>query len=90
LLQLTKSMALELSHFKIRVNSVSPGYIETEINEIFMKSEEGKKLANRVALKRIGEKDELSGIILYLASNASSWTTGSDFVVDGGHLISQL
>jgi sorbose reductase len=82
-IQLTKAMAVEFAPHHIRVNSVSPGYILTELVEPYAEYQSSWK--PKIPLGRLGRPEELVGIYLYLASDASSYTTGSDIVVDGGY-----
>jgi NAD(P)-dependent dehydrogenase (short-subunit alcohol dehydrogenase family) len=90
LIHVTHSLALEWARYGIRVNAIAPGYIETEINAGFFKTEPGQAMVKRVPQRRIGNPEELDGALLLLASGASSYMTGSVVVVDGGHLISSL
>ena len=90
LVQLTKSMALELARSNIRVNAIAPGYILTEINNDFFDTEEGQSYIKSIPMKRLGLESELDGILLLLASDASSFMTGSIIPVDGGHLVNPL
>ncbi|MEZ5909543.1 MAG: glucose 1-dehydrogenase [Hyphomicrobiaceae bacterium] len=87
-IQLTKSMALELARDRIRVNALAPGYISTEMNSDFLVSEGGRKLLSRVPMQRAGALGELDGPLLLLASDAGSFMTGTVVAVDGGHLLS--
>ena len=88
--QMTKVMALELARFKIRVNAIAPGYFDTEINEGFLSSDAGQKIIKRVPARRVGELDDLTGVLLLLASNKSAYMTGTIIPVDGGHLVAGL
>ncbi|HVL02726.1 MAG TPA: glucose 1-dehydrogenase [Dongiaceae bacterium] len=90
LVQLTKAMALELARYQIRVNAICPGYFLTDINRDFMDSEAGKSMIKRVPQRRLGDLSELLGPLFLLASDASSFMTGSILSVDGGHSVSTL
>lgn len=84
-IQLTKSMAVEFAKKNVRVNSISPGYIATELTLNAPKLApliEGWKEMTPVG--RMGTPEELQAIAVYLAGDASDFTTGSDFVIDGG------
>lgn len=89
-LHLTRQMALELARYGVRVNSISPGYYATDIVRDFLASPEGDVLRKRIAMRRFGEFEDLDGALLLLASDASRYMTGSDIVVDGGHLLYPL
>ncbi|KAI1824766.1 short chain dehydrogenase [Xylaria intraflava] len=78
-----KSFALEWTGFA-RANSVSPGYIKTDIST-FVPEETKKVFKDKIPMGREGEPGELKGVYLYLASDASSYTTGTDIIVDGGY-----
>jgi 3alpha(or 20beta)-hydroxysteroid dehydrogenase len=82
---ITKVAAIEYGADKIRVNSVHPGGIDTPMTRAVMDEEGRKYVGKRVAgLKRMGEADEVAGVVLFLASDDSSYCTGAEFVVDGG------
>lgn len=89
-LHLTRQLAWSLARFGIRVNSISPGYFETDINRDFLASTHGEAMRKRVAMRRFGSFADLDGALLLLASSASAFMTGSDLVVDGGHLLAPL
>lgn len=90
-IQLTKASALELAQYGIRVNCIAPGYIRTEMNSAFFDSDLGKQyIEKRTISKRLGEKKELDGALLLLASDSGSFMTGSVLTVDGGHLVGSL
>ena len=90
LVQLTKSMALELARSNIRVNAIAPGYILTEINDDFFATPDGQNYIKNIPLNRLGLESDLDGVLLLLSSEASSFMTGSIIPVDGGHLINPL
>jgi len=88
---LTRAMALELSHYRIRVNALAPGYFVTEINEGQFENPQAHEYVRRqVPMGRVGELPEIGGPLLLLASDAGSYMTGSIVVVDGGHVCSSL
>jgi NAD(P)-dependent dehydrogenase (short-subunit alcohol dehydrogenase family) len=85
LIQLTKVLALEWASFNITVNALCPGPIATELNTVVMNNPEAnRQFVDNIALGRWGRTDEIVGPTLYLASDASSFMTGSALVVDGG------
>ena len=86
-IHLTKTMATELWRHGIRVNVLCPGYFPTEMNKTFLSSEQGQKYVERFPPRRTGELHELTGPLLLLASDASSYMTGVVLSVDGGHTI---
>ena len=90
LVQMTKALALELAPQGIRVNALAPGFMETDLTRDYLESEAGKKQIKRVPFRRAGRMEELNGPLLLLASDASSYMTGSILAVDGGHLVSSL
>jgi NAD(P)-dependent dehydrogenase (short-subunit alcohol dehydrogenase family) len=90
LTQLTRSMALELARFSIRVNGIAPGYFVTDMNREFFETEAGAALVKRIPQRRLGSHEDLDGPLLLLASEASRYMTGATIVVDGGHLVSGL
>ncbi len=83
-------MALELAPHGIRVNAIGPGYIATELNEAFLASAAGEAQKKRIRMRRLGSPSELDPVLLLLASDASSFMTGSVVTVDGGHRVNSL
>ncbi len=87
-LQLVRNLALELGPFNIRVNAISPGLVKTDFAKALW--EDPNVLEKRTRfdpLRRIGQPEELAGIAVYLSSSASSFTTGQNFIIDGGSTI---
>jgi len=82
--QLTKSMAMELNRKSIRVNALRPGWFKTDMNAEYFNSDNGKKYIQTIPLKRMGEQEDLTVPLLLLASDAGSYMTGTTLVVDGG------
>jgi len=87
MIHLTKLMAFELMDYGIRVNGLSPGLFPTEHVTDFIDSEAGKLFVQQIPLKRPGKYKELDGALLLLASEQSSYMTGSIIEVDGGFSI---
>lgn len=81
----TKAMAIELAPHNIRVNSVGPTFIETPLTRPFFENAAFKaEVTSKIKLGRLGQLGEVTGAILFLASDAASLITGSALVVDGG------
>jgi len=87
---MSRALALEWARHEIRVNSLSPGYIKTDINREFFQTEAGAAAIKRIPQRRLGTGDDLRAALLLLASDDSAYMTGSDIVIDGGHLCSAL
>lgn len=84
--QLTKVMALEWARYNIQVNAILPGYFDTPMNTHLFSTEVGKKIIQtNVPMKRLAKIEEIKGIAILLASEASNFMTGSAVVVDGGY-----
>jgi NAD(P)-dependent dehydrogenase (short-subunit alcohol dehydrogenase family) len=84
-IMMTKAYAKELGPFGVRCNAICPGLTETHFAKVLIETEAIYKIAlESIPLKRHAQPDEIAGAALYLASDASSYTTGSIIVVDGG------
>jgi len=83
-------LAMELARHGILVNAIAPGYVETDFNREFLKSDAGKKLAARIPLRRVAQADDLDGAMLLLASPAGAYITGAIIAVDGGHAVAAI
>jgi dehydrogenase/reductase SDR family member 4 len=88
LISLTKVMALEWGKYNIRANVICPGLIETKFSEALWNNEKILKyFLSQLPLGRVGQPDEIAGLALFLASDASGYCTGGVFVADGGYLV---
>ena len=87
---LTHSLAIELARYRITVNAIAPGYVETDMNRGFLRSEAGQALIARIPMERVGAPDDLDGALLLLASDAGAYITGAVLPVDGGHAVSAV
>lgn len=84
---LTKALAVEYAPFKIRVNALSPGFVETALTERVLRNDLFQKwLIDRTLLKRLGTVEDIAKAALFLASEDSSYITGAELIVDGGML----
>ena len=90
-LHLTRTLAAEWATRGIRVNSISPGYTRTALVERFIQEPEGAEKyptwMERTPMGRMAEVDDLVGAVVYLASEASDFTTGHDIIIDGGYTV---
>jgi meso-butanediol dehydrogenase/(S,S)-butanediol dehydrogenase/diacetyl reductase len=90
-IQLTKSMAVDHGHENIRVNAICPSFVDTELTAGIL-----GKAADPAAIRRqrtaahpigrLGQPEDIAGLVVYLASDESSWMTGAILPVDGGYL----
>ena len=82
---LTKGLAVEYAPFNVRVNAISPGYIETAITDRMLKLPQARKfLVDKTPMGRLGVPDDLTGAAVFFASDDSLYCTGADLLVDGG------
>jgi len=85
--QLTKALAVELASRNIRVNALAPGYIDTDMTHDFWSTPAGERMIKAIPQRRVGAVSDLDGAIMFLASKASRYMTGSVVTVDGGLLL---
>jgi NAD(P)-dependent dehydrogenase (short-subunit alcohol dehydrogenase family) len=86
-MELARNLALELSPFNIRVNTIAPGLVKTDFARDIWDTPEADRRANeRTPLRRHGEPDDIAGVAVMLAARAGAWITGQTLVVDGGVL----
>lgn len=81
---MTRSMAVEWGRYNINVNAICPGYISTEINESHFETEQGRTLINMLPRKRLGQPEDLDGLLLLLASEESRFINGAIVTADDG------
>lgn len=86
-LQLTRSLAAEWAQYGIRVNSISPGYMDTALNRTPGLEAQKKIWMERTPQHRLGEPDDLNNLAVYLASDGSSYMTGNNCIIDGGYTL---
>jgi NAD(P)-dependent dehydrogenase (short-subunit alcohol dehydrogenase family) len=85
---LTRTLALELAAEQIRVNAIAPGLIQTRFSEALWATPGAQEKALRaIPQRRMGQPEDLTGAVLYLASDAARFTTGAVLVVDGGQML---
>lgn len=86
-IMLTKSLAMEWAPYNVRVNTIAPGYMQTKLVEDLLVQYPGyaKLWRELTPMKRLGKPEEIKGPCVFLASNASSYMTGSVLVMDGGY-----
>ncbi|MGI8416504.1 MAG: SDR family oxidoreductase [Nakamurella sp.] len=87
--QLTRSLAVEWIGSGIRVNAISPGYFRSDMTKQFLEAnpEMGEFWVSRIPAGRMGEPDDLDGVIVFLASDASRYVVGECIVIDGGYTL---
>lgn len=85
LLGMTKALALELVSYGITANGISPGPFETEMNRTLLEDpEKNRQFLSRIPMGRWGKPEEIGSLAVYLCSDAASFITGTDIVIDGG------
>ena len=88
MISMTKTLALELGGTRVRVNAVAPGVIETRLASALTGNDAiVKMITERTALGRVGQPAELAGVMVFLASDESTYVTGQTLFVDGGYTI---
>ena len=83
-IHMTRAMSVEWGRYGINVNAICPGYIETEINAAYFATEGGQKLIGMLPRRRVGKPEDLDGLLLLLASDASGFINGAAVTADDG------
>ena len=83
---LTKSLARELGEYNILVNSVAPGYVNTDMTKKNISEEEAKGIKENIPLKRFAEPEEIAKLVVFLISKENSYINGQTIIIDGGFL----
>jgi 2-deoxy-D-gluconate 3-dehydrogenase len=87
LISFTKALAVEWARHGVTVNAVAPGYFRTDLNKKALDDVQvGPKIVKNIPLRRVGQPEELGPLVVYLASDAAAFMTGSVVVLDGGQL----
>ncbi len=90
LVQMTKQLALEWARYRIRVNALAPGYVETDFNRDFFATEKGQEMIRRIPSRRLTPMQDLAEPLMLLAGDGGASITGVVLPVDAGHLLSGL
>lgn len=81
---ITKQVAIEYGEHAIRANSVHPGYIRTPMMTAALNEDQIKVASGSVPIKRVGEVEDVSNLVVFLSSDESGFITGSEYIIDGG------
>jgi len=83
---LTKSLALEFASYNVLINSVAPGYVDTELITKYNTDSELEKIKKTIPIQRFAKKIEISGLVKFLCSEENSYITGQIITIDGGYV----
>ncbi|MGR9090376.1 MAG: SDR family NAD(P)-dependent oxidoreductase [Gammaproteobacteria bacterium] len=84
LINVGRDLSTDLAEKGIRINAIAPGYVETEMNREWLKTEGGERLRAKIPARRFGQPSDLDGALLYFASDASRYTNAAVVTIDGG------
>ena len=87
-INLTRSLGVEWGKYNINVNAIAPGMVESDLTRTRLEDQSFRKyFLERVPLGRIGQPEDLVGVVIFLSSEASNWITGQTIVIDGGQTL---
>jgi len=84
---MTRTMSCDLARYGILVNSISPGFTNTELTDSMLSTEDKEKLTARIPLGRFAEVDEIAKTVAFFVSDLNTFVTGQDIIIDGGYTI---
>ena len=84
LIGFTKAVALDLAPFNVQVNSISPGFVDTDLTRQILGTRGIRDLTDRIPQKRLADPGEISNVVMFVASSMNTYLTGQNIVVDGG------
>jgi len=87
LIGMTRSMAIEYASKNVLINSVSPGFVETELTNKSLNKDQKKSLKEQIPLKRFAKPEEVAELVYFLCSHKNTYLTGQNIVIDGGFTI---
>jgi len=80
----TKAVALDLAHYNVQVNAVSPGFVDTDLTRRILGYEQMEHLIDTIPMGRLAKPDEIAKVVLFLCSDQNTYITGQNIIVDGG------
>jgi len=84
---MTRTMACDLAPYGILVNSISPGFTNTELTDSMLSVEDKKYLIERIPIRRFGEVEDVANLVSFFVSDLNKYVTGQDIIIDGGYTI---
>jgi|7_EtaG_2_1085326.scaffolds.fasta_scaffold00315_5 3-oxoacyl-[acyl-carrier protein] reductase len=84
LVGMTKSMAVEMAQYNVLINSVAPGFTATELTQKILGEKGIKEMSFQVPMRRLAQPEEISKVVIFLASDFNTYITGQNIIVDGG------
>lgn len=81
---LTIASSIDLAHYNVLINTISPGFVHTELTKRILSKEEMDKLAKQIPVGRFAKPEEISKVVLFLSSKYNTYITGQNIIVDGG------